>query len=117
MSTHALAPAILSGAPHAAPPASALDLPRPRSRGLVLLGLSAMALFFGGFGTWSALAPLAEAAIAPGTINAEGQRRTVYPWCFSFVLACRASPPRGSGRPPRGAGRCRPREGRCRRGV
>ena len=39
-----------------------------------------MAVFFGGFGAWSELAPLAEAAIAPGMIRAEGQRRTMQHW-------------------------------------
>ncbi|MBW8268544.1 HlyD family type I secretion periplasmic adaptor subunit [Caldovatus aquaticus] len=54
-----------------------LDAPRPRTRGPVLFGLAAILLFFGGFGAWSALAPLSEAAVAPGVIKVEGQRRTI----------------------------------------
>src|SRR5262249_44022582 len=36
-----------------------------------------MAVFIGGFGAWSVLAPLAEAAIAQGVIKVEGQRRVI----------------------------------------
>lgn len=43
----------------------------------VLLGSVFMLLFFGGFGAWSALAPLAGGASAPGVISPEGARRTV----------------------------------------
>ena len=58
-------------------PGLVLDLPRPRTRGPVLLGMLGIALFFGGFVAWSALAPLSEAAIAPGVIKSEGNRRAV----------------------------------------
>ncbi len=58
-------------APLAAPPA------RPGTRGPLFLGISAIALFFGAFVLWSILAPLSEAAIAPGVIRVEGQRRTI----------------------------------------
>jgi multidrug efflux pump subunit AcrA (membrane-fusion protein) len=44
---------------------------------LTLLGLMAMAVFIGGFGAWSVSAPLAEAAIAQGVIEVEGQRRVI----------------------------------------
>jgi HlyD family secretion protein len=54
-----------------------LDAPHPRTRGPVLFGFISMLLFFGGFGAWSLLAPLSEAAIAPGVIKVEGQRRTI----------------------------------------
>ncbi|GGG25521.1 HlyD family type I secretion periplasmic adaptor subunit [Caldovatus sediminis] len=54
-----------------------LDAPRPRTRGPMLFGFISMLLFFGGFGAWSVLAPLSEAAIAPGVIKVEGQRRTI----------------------------------------
>ncbi|MBE9606821.1 HlyD family type I secretion periplasmic adaptor subunit [Acetobacteraceae bacterium H6797] len=54
-----------------------LDAPRPHTRGPMLLGIAAMAIFIGGFGAWSAYAPLAEAAIAQGVIKVEGNRRTI----------------------------------------
>lgn len=50
---------------------------RPRTRGLVLFGLMAITVFVGSFVAWSMLAPLSEAAIAPGLIKVEGQRRTI----------------------------------------
>jgi HlyD family secretion protein len=51
--------------------------PRPRTRGTVLFGFAAIGLFFGAFAAWSSLAPLSEAAIAPGMIKVEGTRRTI----------------------------------------
>lgn len=50
---------------------------RPRTRGLVAAGLVVTIGFFGGFMAWAVLAPLDEAAIAPGTIVVEGTRRTL----------------------------------------
>ena len=46
-------------------------------RGPVLIGLAVVSLFFGGLGSWTAVAPLASAAIAPGVISPDGNRRTV----------------------------------------
>lgn len=76
-----------SGAPQPAEPRRpalpplAPELPaipaRPRTRGTLAFGLAATLLFVGGFGAWSAFAPLAEAAIAPGQIRSEGNRRTI----------------------------------------
>lgn len=43
-----------------------------RWSGIVLLLLS-----FGGFGTWAALAPLASAAMAPGVVTVESNRKTI----------------------------------------
>jgi HlyD family secretion protein len=43
----------------------------------MVLGIATNLLFFGSFCAWSILAPLSEAAIAPGTIKVEGQRRTI----------------------------------------
>ncbi|MBR0649600.1 HlyD family type I secretion periplasmic adaptor subunit [Roseomonas terrae] len=60
-------------APPAAPPVAA----RPRTRGTTLFGIAAIVIFFGSFAAWSALAPLSEAAIAPGMIKVEGTRRTI----------------------------------------
>ncbi|MGI9500464.1 MAG: HlyD family type I secretion periplasmic adaptor subunit [Geminicoccaceae bacterium] len=42
-----------------------------------LVGLAIIAMFFGGLGAWSALAPLDSAAIAPGRVTVEGNRKTV----------------------------------------
>ena len=61
----------------AVPPPPPLAAPRPGTRGPILVGLAAMVLFFGAFAAWSILAPLSEAAIAPGMIKVEGQRRTI----------------------------------------
>ncbi len=64
--------------PLAVPPAHPLlDAPRPRTRWPLAIGLVVMLGFFGGFMAWAVLAPLAEAAIAPGVIKVEGQRRTL----------------------------------------
>ena len=46
-------------------------------RGPVLVGYLVVALFFGGLGTWAALAPIAGATIATGVISPEGSRKTV----------------------------------------
>jgi HlyD family secretion protein len=54
-----------------------LDAPRPRTRLPVLAGYLILGLFVAGLGGWAALAPLAEAAIAPGMVKVEGTRRTV----------------------------------------
>jgi HlyD family secretion protein len=59
------------------PPHALLDAPAPRTRWPALFGSVVFLVFVVGFGVWSAIAPLAEAAIAPGTIKVEGNRRTV----------------------------------------
>jgi len=41
------------------------------------VGLAIVIVVFGGFGTWSALAPLGSAALAPGVITVENYRKTV----------------------------------------
>ncbi len=43
----------------------------------MFLGIAVIAAFFGGFGTWAALAPLESAAIAPGSVRIETNRKTV----------------------------------------
>ncbi|HEY8612707.1 MAG TPA: HlyD family type I secretion periplasmic adaptor subunit [Roseomonas sp.] len=58
-------------------PSLVLDPPRPRTGGPVALGLVALLTFVGGFTAFSVLVPLSEAAIAPGTVKAEGSRRTI----------------------------------------
>ena len=50
---------------------------RPGTAAPMALGIVAIIVFFGIFAAWSILAPLSEAAIAPGTIRVEGQRRTI----------------------------------------
>lgn len=63
--------------PPQVPPDPRLDLPAPRTRGPMMLGLVVCIVFVGGFLLWSLVAPLAEAAIAPGVIKVEGTRRTL----------------------------------------
>jgi HlyD family type I secretion membrane fusion protein len=46
-------------------------------RGPKLMGYAAIMLFFGGFGGWAAIAPLASAAIAAAVISPEGNRKTI----------------------------------------
>jgi HlyD family secretion protein len=41
------------------------------------VGVAVIVGFFGGLGSWSAMAPLAGAAIAPGVISPDGERRAV----------------------------------------
>jgi HlyD family secretion protein len=73
----ALAPAGF-GAPLAMPQQAApAGPPKPPTRFATLFGLIALTLFLGGFGAWSALAPLSEAAAGPGVIKVEGNRRTI----------------------------------------
>jgi HlyD family secretion protein len=45
--------------------------------GPVLAGTVALAIGFGGFGAWAALAPLEGAVIAPGTVTASGRNKVV----------------------------------------
>jgi HlyD family secretion protein len=56
-----------------APPVAA----HPRTHGTALFGFLAIVIFFGTFVLWSVMAPLSEAAIAPGMIKVEGTRRTI----------------------------------------
>lgn len=48
-----------------------------RSRRPILAGAALIAVLFGGFGTWAALAPLARGAVASGQVVAEGHRKSV----------------------------------------
>ena len=67
---------------------SALRIVPPRSdrdgaefdigtRRTVVAGMALIAVTFGGFGGWAALAPLESAAVAQGSIIVEGERKTV----------------------------------------
>lgn len=49
----------------------------PRTGTASLMGHGVILAFFGGLGVWSSMAPLAEAAIAPGAIRSEFSRRTI----------------------------------------
>lgn len=51
--------------------------PPVRIRRPVVAALAIVALLVGGLGAWAALAPLSSAAIAPGEVQVEGQRRAV----------------------------------------
>jgi HlyD family type I secretion membrane fusion protein len=51
--------------------------PRPPVRAPVLSGLLILLVFCLGFGGWAALAPLSSAAIAPGFVRVESNRKTV----------------------------------------
>ena len=44
---------------------------------LLVFGSVVIVVFFGGLGAWSWLAPLESAAIAPGVLGVEGERKTV----------------------------------------
>ncbi|UCH40537.1 MAG: HlyD family type I secretion periplasmic adaptor subunit, partial [Gammaproteobacteria bacterium] len=46
-------------------------------RGPVVAGYIVVLLFFGGLGTWAAMAPIASAVIATGVVSPEGSRKTI----------------------------------------
>jgi HlyD family secretion protein/epimerase transport system membrane fusion protein len=58
-------------------PAGIKAPPSPPVKGLVTAGLSVCLLLFGGFGSWAALAPLNSAAVAPGVVKVDTNRKTV----------------------------------------
>jgi HlyD family secretion protein/epimerase transport system membrane fusion protein len=51
--------------------------PEKLLRGPVIAGYIVVVLFFGGLGTWAALAPIASAVIATGVVSPEGSRKTI----------------------------------------
>src|SRR5262245_41682064 len=54
------------------------DVPAaPPIRPYIVGGVMVVALLFGGFGLWAALAPLTSAAIAPGVVKVDTYRKTV----------------------------------------
>ncbi len=53
------------------------DQVMPDWRRIQRFGIAIVALFFGGFGGWAAVAPLASAVVAPGSIKVEDNRKTV----------------------------------------
>lgn len=58
-------------------PASVRNGERPPARSAIVFGLSVMALFFGAFAVWGGTAPLDSAAIAPGSVRLDTNRKTV----------------------------------------
>lgn len=50
---------------------------RPAIGRYIVLGIVALALAIGGFGSWAALAPLSSAALAPGIVKADSNRKTI----------------------------------------
>ncbi len=43
----------------------------------IIIGFTIIALFFGALGGWAALAPLESAAIAPGEVTIDSNRKTI----------------------------------------
>jgi HlyD family secretion protein/epimerase transport system membrane fusion protein len=71
MASRALIPAAgLDWAPPEAPP-------RPPVRGWIVAGFVIAAAALGGFGSWAALAPLSSAAMAPGVVKVDSNRKTI----------------------------------------
>ncbi|HYM03541.1 MAG TPA: HlyD family type I secretion periplasmic adaptor subunit [Stellaceae bacterium] len=70
---HLPAPAAGAGAAHEEIPPT----PMPRISRLLTTGAVVMGVFLGGFGTWSAFAPLESAAMAPGVVEVESARKVV----------------------------------------
>ncbi|MEA1050404.1 HlyD family type I secretion periplasmic adaptor subunit [Lamprobacter modestohalophilus] len=50
-----------------------------------LFGLLVLLVAFGGFGVWSAVAPIGSAAVAPGIVTVESSRKTVQHFDGGFV--------------------------------
>ncbi|MBT5939776.1 MAG: biotin/lipoyl-binding protein, partial [Rhodospirillaceae bacterium] len=46
-------------------------------RSRLFTGILVIGVFFGGFGVWAAFAPLQSGAIAIGSVNVAGQRKTM----------------------------------------
>jgi HlyD family type I secretion membrane fusion protein len=49
----------------------------PPVQHLARIGMAGVAVFVGGFGLWAAFAPLSTAAVGPGQIKVEGNRKTL----------------------------------------
>src|SRR5215472_5114056 len=74
-----LAPAVLLWVRLRRPRAIAVDAAGLAylTRGPRMLGYAAALLLVAGLGAWSAMAPLASAAIAPGVVSPDGHRKTI----------------------------------------
>lgn len=64
-------------ATHPAVPAPGTPVVRLDDRVFRIAGAVIIAVIFGGFGLWAALAPLGAAAVAPGVVTVENYRKTV----------------------------------------
>lgn len=49
----------------------------PKIKRIVFIGLMIVAAFFGGFGTWAVMTQLDSAAVAPGVLMVESNRKTI----------------------------------------
>lgn len=49
----------------------------PPIRPYIVIGMAVILIFFGGFGSWAVVAPLASAAMAPGQVTVESNRKTI----------------------------------------
>lgn len=65
-------PAPVAHAPPPAAPELSTETRRP-----VTVGVAFLVVFFGGFGTWAALAPLDSAAVAQGVVTVDSYKKTV----------------------------------------
>lgn len=54
-----------------------IELETPPVRRVVIIGAAIIAVFFGIFGIWAAIAPLNTAAIASGEVMVDGRRKTI----------------------------------------
>jgi HlyD family type I secretion membrane fusion protein len=75
-----LPPAVLSSPRLPALPDETVVALRRNARGLnrlSLIGGAVIGVFIFGFGAWAAVAPLASAAVAQGTVSPEGNKRTI----------------------------------------
>ena len=75
--TDSRVPAPFGAGARPVPPALPSAPPRPPLGRFVGAGLLVIVLFFGGFGAWAGLAPLASSAVANGAIRVEGNRKTL----------------------------------------
>jgi HlyD family type I secretion membrane fusion protein len=70
-------PAPVAASIRPGPPALPMAPPRPPLSRFVTAGVLIIVLFFGGFGAWAGLAPLASSAVAAGSVRVEGNRKTL----------------------------------------
>jgi hypothetical protein len=103
----------------AAAPRAATPQPLARVvRTPAIVGYTALLVFFGGFGTFAAVAHLASAAVSPGVVSPDGSRKTIAHLEGGIVRADRrargrrgragpdAGEPRGRQAPGRSSRRC-----------